>query len=215
MAGGVAGKPRTLWRVAVLTLILLVAWLFVVSAVPVVRLRRATGHIPLPTPSARASAAWWAKLLGSAALLLAFGAPVAELLGLRPLAPLGDQRIRTAGIALVVLGTAGALVAQRAMGAAWRPDVSPAERLPLVTNGPFRLVRNPVLAATLVAELGFFLLVPNLVGLAFLAASFASAQVQVRLVEEPHLARVHGAEYASYAARTGRFVPGLGRLRQG
>ena len=31
--------------------------------------------------------------------------------------------------------------------------------------------------------------------------------------EERHLLRTHGAVYAEYAARVGRFVPGVGRLR--
>ena len=32
------------------------------------------------------------------------------------------------------------------------------------------------------------------------------------LVEEPYLLAMHGAAYAAYAARAGRFVPGIGRL---
>ena len=37
-------------------------------------------------------------------------------------------------------------------------------------------------------------------------------EIQVRLVEEPYLLRQHGDAYRNYAARVGRFVPGLGRL---
>ena len=37
--------------------------------------------------------------------------------------------------------------------------------------------------------------------------------MQVRAVEEPHLLATHGRAYADYAARVGRFVPGIGRLR--
>ena len=37
-------------------------------------------------------------------------------------------------------------------------------------------------------------------------------ELQVRRIEEPYLARVHGTAYADYAARTGRFLPRLGRL---
>ncbi|MGC4763322.1 hypothetical protein ACLQ20_10755 [Micromonospora sp. DT46] len=43
------------------------------------------------------------------------------------------------------------------------------------------------------------------------AVLVASVQVQVRAVEEPYLIRTHGATYLMYAARTGRFWPGLGR----
>ena len=42
----------------------------------------------------------------------------------------------------------------------------------------------------------------------------AALELQVRVVEEPHLLRAHGGAYASYAARVGRFVPGVGRLRR-
>jgi protein-S-isoprenylcysteine O-methyltransferase Ste14 len=41
-----------------------------------------------------------------------------------------------------------------------------------------------------------------------------STEAQVRLVEEPYLLGVHGDAYRAYAARVGRFSPGLGhRLR--
>ena len=36
-----------------------------------------------------------------------------------------------------------------------------------------------------------------------------------RLVEEPYLHRVHGTAYDRYAARTGRFLPWIGRQRLG
>lgn len=42
----------------------------------------------------------------------------------------------------------------------------------------------------------------------------ATWQIQVRRVEEPYLARVHGVAYETYAGRTGRFLPGIGRLRR-
>lgn len=38
--------------------------------------------------------------------------------------------------------------------------------------------------------------------------------LQTRLIEEPHLTRVHGKQYTVYAARVGRFLPGIGRLRR-
>jgi hypothetical protein len=34
-------------------------------------------------------------------------------------------------------------------------------------------------------------------------------QIQVRAVEEPHLARVHDEFYATYVAGSGRFLPKL------
>ena len=80
---------------------------------------------------------------------------------------------------------------------------------------PFRLVRNPVFTATVATFTGLALLVPNLLAVAMLVAFVAALQVQVRLVEEPYLQRVHGTAWERYAARTGRFLPWIGRYRAG
>jgi protein-S-isoprenylcysteine O-methyltransferase Ste14 len=54
-------------------------------------------------------------------------------------------------------------------------------------------------------------MVPNLVAAVMLAAFLTALQLQVRLVEEPYLHRVHGTTWEQYAARTGRFLPWIGR----
>jgi len=41
----------------------------------------------------------------------------------------------------------------------------------------------------------------------------ATIELQVRLVEEPYLTAKHGDSYRDYAARVGRFVPGVGLAR--
>lgn len=56
---------------------------------------------------------------------------------------------------------------------------------------------------------------PNLLAAAMLVAFLTALQTQVRLVEEPYLHRVHGTVYDQYAARTGRFLPWIGRQRTG
>ena len=61
-------------------------------------------------------------------------------------------------------------------------------------------------------SLGLALATPNPVSLAATAVLVVSIQLQVRAVEEPYLARAHGPTYTGYAARVGRFLPGIGRL---
>ncbi len=81
-----------------------------------------------------------------------------------------------------------------------------------MTGGVFAHVRNPISTATAAAQVGVVLVVPTWVNAAALVALVAAVQVQVRAVEEPYLLVTHGAAYADYAAGTGRFVPGIGRL---
>lgn len=197
---------------------LTLVWLLLISIVPTLLQARRTGRRPtqVRVRDRPGSPQWWARLLGLVALVLTLLVPVGDLTGLvEPLGVLDVTPLRAAGAVLMVLGVAGTLAAQQAMGVSWRGDVDPEARAPLVTGGPFRLVRNPVLTCTEVTAVGLALLVPNLLAVGMLVAVLAAHQVQVRLVEEPYLRAVHGQAYARYAARTGRFVPWVGRLRGG
>ena len=198
---------------AALALVLIVAWLLLVVGLRGYLHYRHAGEVGLAFRDRRGSPQWWARLISSAGLAFTFAAPVAELAGLRPPAPLDAPAVRAIGVALMLFGIAGTLVAQWAMGSSWRGDVDPDARTALVTTGPFRLVRNPILAATALTAFGLALMVPNIFAVAMLVAFVVAQQIQVRLVEEPYLLEVHGDAYRRYAARTGRFVPWLGRLR--
>lgn len=159
------------------------------------------------------SAEWWGGVLFVVALVAAVLAPLADLTGLLPRCAIFDSRLaQLAGIGLAALGTAGTLWAQFAMGTSWRIGVDAGERTALVASGPFRWVRNPIFTSMVVALAGLALLTPNTVALAAVGALIGALELQVRRVEEPYLLAAHGAAYRGYAARTGRFLPGLGRL---
>lgn len=175
--------------------------------------RRRTGDSGLRLQAGPAgSVAWWAKLSFLAALVLNAAGPVAALAGMPNLPPLDHPAVAAAGLVITVAGAAATLGAQSAMGASWRVGVDPGERTALVTGGMFALVRNPIFTAMAASILGLTLMVPNPLALLGLATTLASIQLQVRAVEEPYLLAVHGAAYRAYAARTGRFLPGVGRL---
>lgn len=200
---------------AVLALVVLVAWLLLVAVARGYLHYRRTGEVSAPARAEPRSPQWWARLISSLGIGFAVAAPVAELVGFAPIAVLDHSFVRYAGLVIAVVGIVGTLGAQQAMGASWRPDIDPSARTPLVTNGPFRLVRNPVLTCTVTTAGGLALMVPNPFSVVMLAAVVTGIQIQVRLVEEPHLARVHGDDYRQYAARTGRFLPWIGRGQPG
>lgn len=116
------------------------------------------------------------------------------------------------GPALTALATAATLGAQLAMGASWRIGVRDGERTELVTRFPFSLVRNPIFSAMIGASVGIALTCPTPLALLAPVLLLVCLELQVRRVEEPYLVAIHGAEYRCYAARVGRFLPGLGRL---
>jgi protein-S-isoprenylcysteine O-methyltransferase Ste14 len=162
------------------------------------------------------SADWLGGVLFVAALVLGFAAPVLDLVGaVEPVGALDRHGLHAAGAIIAIAGIALTLFAQNAMGASWRIGVDETEKTGLVTDGPFAVVRNPIFAAMLPTALGLALLVPSVPALLGVAALFAALELQTRAVEEPYLLRTHGAAYAAYAARVGRFAPGLGRLANG
>jgi protein-S-isoprenylcysteine O-methyltransferase Ste14 len=125
---------------------------------------------------------------------------------------LDTDGVHAIGIVLAAAGGLAVFGAQLGMGESWRIGVSEEERTELVIGGWFSLCRNPIYSAMIVGWTGFALMVPTWLGLAAIAVVAAGLELQVRAVEEPYLLRTHGDAYRHYAARVGRFVPGVGRL---
>jgi protein-S-isoprenylcysteine O-methyltransferase Ste14 len=156
---------------------------------------------------------WLAGAAASLGLVLAPLAPLAALLAWPGgTLLLASPALHATGAALTLAGTAGALFAQLAMGNSWRVGVDEGETTELVTAGLFAWVRNPIFSFIGLSLAGLVLLVPNTLALLAGVLTVLGIETQVRAVEEPYLRRTHGEAYARYAARVGRFVPGLGRL---
>jgi protein-S-isoprenylcysteine O-methyltransferase Ste14 len=161
------------------------------------------------------SAEWIAGVGFAVALLVGAAAPILDLAGvLDPIAAIDSDAVNYAGAALALAGVGLTLYAQIAMGESWRIGVDESERTSLVTSGPFGLVRNPIFSAMIPTAVGLAMMVPNVASIAGLVGLIAALELQVRVVEEPYLRRVHGQAYESYAARVGRFFPGLGRIER-
>jgi protein-S-isoprenylcysteine O-methyltransferase Ste14 len=158
---------------------------------------------------------WLAGVLFVVSLALGAASPALVLLGaLDPIATLDGVVGHALGVVLAVAGIALTFGAQLAMGDAWRVGVDPEERTQLVTDGPFGLVRNPIYSAMTPTIAGLALMVPTVLAIAGLICLVVALELQVRMVEEPHLRRAHGDAYVAYGSRVGRFVPGLGFLSE-
>ena len=92
------------------------------------------------------------------------------------------------------------------MGTHWRMDISLKGEEELITDGPFRHVRHPIYALSMLLMICSAVVVPTLpmlvVAIAHLVLSYFKARN-----EENHLLTVHGDLYRRYLARTGRFFP--------
>jgi protein-S-isoprenylcysteine O-methyltransferase Ste14 len=154
---------------------------------------------------------WWGGVLFVVAVVAGLAGPALAVAGVTPVDP--PAGVQVLGLLVAGAGFAATLAGQTGMGASWRIGVDPAERTDLVTTGVFAHVRNPIFTAMVTAQAGMVAMVPTWVSVAALAALVAAVQLQVRTAEEPYLRAAHGDVYAAYAARAGRFLPGVGRLR--
>lgn len=188
-----------------LALILLIAYGLVAFVLRMLIQLRLTGSTGLKGISGRpGSVEWFGGILFVSAIALSVAGAL-----------VGDEDDGSVvGAVLAVVGLLATAGAQLAMGEAWRIGVDPGERTQLVTDGPFALVRNPIYAGMIPFFAGIALLVPHALTIVGICLLVVALELQTRLVEEPYLLGVHGAAYADYAARVGRFLPGLGRIRR-
>ena len=77
---------------------------------------------------------------------------------------------------------------------------------PLVTHGIYRFTRNPLALSVDLLALGVLLLAPSWLALTSLALNVLAYERKIR-IEEAYLRDAHGAAYAAYCQRPGRYLP--------
>ncbi len=113
----------------------------------------------------------------------------------------------------LVLGAAGiglGLSAIAVFGRGVTPSPLPAAAASLVTQGPYRWIRHPMYTAVTILCVGIVLRSRNWVGLVIVVLLGSFFAFKARW-EEHRLVDAY-AGYREYAARTGRFLPGVGPL---
>jgi protein-S-isoprenylcysteine O-methyltransferase Ste14 len=197
-----------------LTLVLWLVYLSIsIGARVIIQLRTtgSTGFVLHRSGSSRlqrlASALFVSSLLaGLASPVLALALPEQALW-----APWqGTRAFAAVGGLLYTVGVALAFIAQLTLGRSWRIGVDAQERTEFIMRGAFRLVRNPVFSALQLTAVALAFLCSTPLAWIACAVQLLALELQVRGVEEPHLARVHAAAYLDYAAKVGRFIPGIG-----
>jgi protein-S-isoprenylcysteine O-methyltransferase Ste14 len=92
------------------------------------------------------------------------------------------------------------------MGTHWRMAVSLKGEEELITDGPFRHVRHPIYALSMLLMICSAIVVPTVPMLVVAIVHLVLMQLKARN-EENHLLTVHGELYRRYLDRTGRFLP--------
>lgn len=182
---------------------------------PILRLWRATGVFAVTSLRSKNPTERLAGLLlmlvlaGLVVVVLVYGLAGPTSLGADP--P-GWGRLVLAALCQAA-GVAMIVVAQATMGRSWRIGIDAAPT-GLVTTGLYARVRSPIYSGMLLGLGGVVLMIGTIPALLAWGAVLAVLAWQARR-EEAHVAAQHPAEFPAWAARTGRFLPWIGRIDPG
>jgi protein-S-isoprenylcysteine O-methyltransferase Ste14 len=95
----------------------------------------------------------------------------------------------------------------RTLGRYFTFTVQTSEDQPVISAGPYRLIRHPGYAGIVLAFVGVGLVIGNWASLVILTVSVTCGLVYRIIVEERALSRDLGGRYQSYAASRKRLVP--------
>ena len=126
-------------------------------------------------------------------------------------APL-DVVVGVAGAALLVSGAAlwlRTVTLLSRIGKGCAPPLGTRRRQASSSRGPYRHVRNPMIAGVIAALLGEGLLLGSPGILVWAGAVFAVNAIWFPLLEEPELERKFGEDYRAYRQQVPRWVPRL------
>jgi protein-S-isoprenylcysteine O-methyltransferase len=184
----------------------LVAWSLLVSFLVLQRVLRRGGQARSlqPPPADRGST----RLLGAAfglGLLALAAAPVLNAYGVADL-DLGPA-VGWVGVAVLVVGLGLRLWSQAVLGRYYTSTLRHAADQPVLTSGPYRLLRHPGYAGLLLGWLGAGLATANWAVALAIALLMVVAYSYRIAAEEAMLLGAFGDRYREYAARTWRLVP--------
>jgi protein-S-isoprenylcysteine O-methyltransferase Ste14 len=112
-----------------------------------------------------------------------------------------------AGVVMILLGSLLRRYCWRTLGEYFTGDVRARADQPVVTSGPYRLVRHPSYTAGMVMFIGIGLALGNWLSLALLTiATIATYSYRV-VVEERALVEAIGEPYLAYMKERKRFIP--------
>lgn len=117
---------------------------------------------------------------------------------------------RPLGAALFVLGCCGIAASALHLGRALTPLPHP-NGAGMTARGVYRWVRHPMYSSVLLVAAGLAAARGTLVVWALVVVLAVFFDLKTRVEEELLVSSYDG--YAAYASRTGKFIPGVGRLR--
>ena len=115
-----------------------------------------------------------------------------------------NATIHYVGFGVACVGIIFFIAAAITMGDSWRAGVNSEQSTQLITNGIYRLGRNPAFVGFDLLYIGITMAFPNWILLIVSCMGIVMMHFQI-IEEEKHLATVFGEDYHTYKKRTSRY----------
>ena len=113
--------------------------------------------------------------------------------------------LQVIGAGMMLSGFGIALVSNMSLKMQWRSGIDEKDTAKLITAGLYSLSRNPAYVGVAIAQIGFFLALPNVFTLLCTVVGLWALQSQLEL-EEAHLSSTFGSEYEQYTEQVPRWL---------
>lgn len=120
--------------------------------------------------------------------------------------PVFSNALGYLGAALCFIGFTCTLYCWHYMGNAWRIGIDPKEKTRLITDGPFKHIRHPIYALSMLLMLGSLFSVQSIGMLILFCVHWIIFTLEA-LREERYLTQIYGEAYRHYINQTNRFLP--------
>ena len=111
------------------------------------------------------------------------------------------------GLALILAGMAIRFIAIRTLGRFFTVNLAIHPDQHIIQTGPYRYIRHPSYAGSLLSFLGFALTLDNWLSLAVIVIPVFATFMNRILIEEKLLLQQFGQEYNEYMKGSGRLIP--------
>ncbi len=132
--------------------------------------------------------------------------PVAEVISIWLNTSVFPVALRYAGMVIAVLGDVVFVISVVTMRDSWRAGVSETDKTELVTEGIYRISRNPAFLGFDLVYIGIVLMFFNWVLVVISVFAIVMFHLQIVNVEEKFLTNAFGNEYVEYTKRVNRYL---------